>query len=178
MKKSSPLEIAKIGKSKVSTKMPVTFKFLEALTGVRARKLKEARREKKTKQDLKEGIIVKPPSKELDLQRETTLSCNLNTICNVTAMCLRQYFANMSKLAHRNTLLLLNGGCRSLDIKRLNMQGITRSLSAEIRMQYRMAKEFRKSAIEWSNEVNKEEIILLLKEISQNMFSEEKSCVI
>ena len=182
MKKSSPSEIANFRienlESEVSTKMAVTFKFLEALTGVRARKLKEARRERKKKQDWKKGIIVEPPSRELDLQRETTLRCNLNTICNVTAMCLRQYFANMSKLAYRNTLLLLNGGCRSLDIKRLNMQGITMSHSAAIRMQYRMAKEFGKSAIEWSSEVKvKEEMILLLKEINQKMFSEESGSV-
>ena len=48
------------------------------------------------------------------------------------------------------------------------MQGITMSHSAAIRMQYRMAKEFGKSAIEWSSEVKvKEEMILLLKEINQ-----------
>ena len=89
-------------------------------------------------------------------------------------MCLRQYFTNMSKLAYRNTLLLLNGRCRSLDVDRLNMHGFTMSHSSAIQMQSKMAQEFGKDALEWKDEVeNMEKIMILMTEVGEKAFGED-----
>ena len=171
-KSSSPSEISKLSidelEFELQNKMPVTFQFLEFMTGARARKLKDQRRAARIKKQSIKKTLPASGQKEFSpfkLRREKR--CR-NTVCNVASMCLRQYFPNMSKLAYRNTLLLLNGGCRSLDVDRLNMHGFTMSHSSAIQMQSKMAQEIGKDALEWKDEVeNMAKMMILMTEVGE-----------
>ena len=180
-KSSSPSEISKLSidelEFELQIKMLVTFQFLEAMTGARARKRKDQRRAARIKKQSIKKNLPASGQKELSLFKLRREKRCRNTVCNVASMCLRQYFPNMSKLAYRNTPLLLNGGCRSLDVDRLKMHGFTMNHSSAIQMQSKMAQEFGKDALEWKDEVenmgNMEKMMILMTEVGEKAFGED-----
>ena len=90
-----------------------------------------------------------------------------NTITVAILMLLKQHFANMSKLLFRNTLLLMNGGCQSLDIDRLNAKRCTDLTFFRSQNAAKRATEFGKSVENWKNDVaKKESVIILLIELA------------
>ena len=155
--------------AELKLKMPITVQFLESMTGIRARRVKQLKKFEKMQKNQKEAKT----NSNSELQKSRKEKCNWNTLCNAAAMCLKQYFPEMSKLVYRNTLLLLNGGCRSFDLNRLNMQGLTMSHTSAIRMQYKMAKQFSNTVDEWRNEVKeKEKMVLLMTEVGEKVLSD------
>ena len=159
--------------SDIKGKMPVTFQFLEAMTGIRAGRIKEKKKQEKKIRG-KVVVVSKKKEKELKLLHMKKERRSQNTLCNVAAICLKQYFPCMSALAYRNTLLLLNGGCRSLDVDRLKMQGLTMSHSSSIRMQYRMAREFGMDVVEWRKDLEtKQNMANLMIDIGKKVFPVE-----
>ena len=155
--------------AELKLKMPITVQFLESMTGIRARRIKQLKKFEKMQKNQKEAKT----NSNSELQKSRKEKCNWNTLCNAAAMCLKQYFPEMSKLVYRNTLLLLNGGCRSFDLNRLNMQGLTMSHTSAIRMQYKMAKQFSNTVDEWRNEVKeKEKMVLLMTEVGEKVLSD------
>ena len=58
--------------------------------------------------------------------------------------------------------MLVNGGCRSLDIGRMNGQGSLVSHKSAIRMQKKMASVFDTEVNSWKKEIEQKELMLLL----------------
>ena len=54
----------------------------------------------------------------------------------------------------------MNGGCRSLDVDRMNMQGVLMSHSSGVKMQNKMAKEFSNDVEQWRDDLAKKEPML------------------
>lgn len=150
-KNTKPSEISDFKLSEfwaeLNQKMPVTMTLLESLTSkVYAKSKKET--EKSSEQTKKEKV------------RE-------NSMCSIMSICLHQCYPNLSKLHHRNTLMLINGGCRSLDVGRMQGQGLLMSHKAAIRMQTRMTKNHNSKVVSWKDDIKRKEMMLLMmKELS------------
>ena len=160
---SNPSDIARLKIEDVEKElhecMPTTMKFMEALSGITARRENEEREKRKIASGKKKKSAERKDASINRLSQELTA----RNCCTVAvSMLLKQHFANMSKLLYRSTLLMMNGGCRALDIDRLNSQGILMSHSSGVKMQNKMAMEFGKSVEEWKQDVTRKELMIRL----------------
>ena len=179
-KDSCPSDIAKLKidelEEELTANMPTTMKFMESISGLSGRREKEAK-EKAIK--LLSGTLGESDLTKEVSERITKDISAKNTCVVAVVMLLKQHFSSMSKLMYRTTLLLMNGGCRALDIDRLNMQGITMSHSLGIKMQTKMAKEFGKSVEQWKSDVSKKGLLInLLIEIATLLESESSPVIL
>lgn len=134
--------------------LPLTLALMESVAGVTKKRAKEARKKAKV------GRVSKDNNTSaLELRNKIS---SRNSITVAISMLLRQHFHNMSALLYRNTLLLMNGGCRALDIDRMSLQGILMSHSSGINMQLKMAKEFSRDIDQWKSDIAKKELMALL----------------
>ena len=62
-------------------------------------------------------------------------ACARNVICLALASCLKQYNQQLSAAHYRTSLLLMNGGTKSIALERCAPLGITMSHSATVLMQ-------------------------------------------
>ena len=159
-KNTKPSEISDFELSKfyaeLNEKMPVTMKLVESLTSkVKVKTKKET--EKSTEQTKKEKV------------RE-------NSMCSIVSICLHQCYPNLSKLHHRNTLMLINGGCRSLDVGRMQGQGLLMSHKAAIRMQTRMTKNHNSKVLAWKDDIKRKEMMLLLMKQLSDAYEIRELC--
>ena len=162
----SPIDICSLKiediESEFKEELPLTVALMESVAGVTKKKAKEARKEAKI------GEVSKDKNTSaLESRKKISLR---NSITVAISMLLRQHFHNMSALLYRNTLPLMNGGCRALDIGRMSLQGILMSHSSGIKFQLKMAKEFSRDVDQWKSDVAKEEMmVLLLTEIASTV---------
>ena len=69
--------------------------------------------------------------------------------------------------------MLVNEGCRSLDVGRMNGQGLLMSHKSAIRMQKRMALQLDKDISIWKENIEEKELMMmLLLELKQHVTSE------
>ena len=162
----SPIDIFSLKiediESEFKEELPLTVALMESVAGVTKKKAKEARKEAKI------GEVSKDKNTSaLESRKKISLR---NSITVAISMLLRQHFHNMPALLYRNTLLLMNGGCRALDIDRMSLQGILMSHSSGIKFQLKMAKEFSRDVDQWKSDVAKKEMmVLLLTEIASTV---------
>ena len=146
-------------KEELWSDLPITIKVLGAVPGLKI--------EKKDGDNVKHGTnAIKRTRKQTSRQgkkmpslRESDVSKS-NAIANAVSILLKQHFPTMSALLYRNTLLMMNGGCRSLDVNRMNMQGVLMFHSSGIKMQNKMAKEFSNDVKKWRDDLAKKEVML------------------
>ena len=146
-------------KKELWSDMPMTIRLMEAVAGLKSKKNDGdtvnhgANAVKKTrKQTRRQG-------KKISSLKEPDVSKS-NAIANAVSILLKQHFPTMSALLYRNTLLMMNGGCRSLDVDRMNMQGVLMSHSSGVKMQNKMAKEFSNDVEQWRDDLAKKELML------------------
>ena len=162
-KDTKPSEISDFKLSKlyneIQEKMPLTLEFFKSMTGVTAR---ERKLKKKGETNQSTVVTSKKTSFQSSAQHIKKDQISKNAICNAVSICLKQAHEDLSKLHYRNTLMLVNGGCRSLDIGRMNGQGSLVSHKSAIRMQKKMASEFDTEVNSWKKEIEQKELMLLL----------------